>query len=291
MKILKIKSLTFFLSILLIASLVASIATSTLWAAPKKETANKGGDTIVAIVEGQNIYKSEFDQSLAQNILFLSSEKATKEKVLKDLINRKLGIIKAYKTKLEKDDLVQRKMEDVLYHAQISKDLGPLLKDIRVSDDEVKRYYDQNKEYRTAQILFRLRANPSDAEIRAALKQALEIYETLKKSSDKFSELANKYSQVDSAPTGGDMGFQPVIRLAPEYFKAIDGKAEGYITTPVRTQFGIHLIKVIAVKPADQINSDLYKKIIYDQKRDKILNEYFASLQNKSSIKIYKENL
>ncbi|MBF0363555.1 MAG: peptidylprolyl isomerase [Oligoflexia bacterium] len=277
MKICKIKSFC------IVTLLLAFVCQTSLYAATK--------DTIVATVEGQNIYKSEFDQSWAQSALFLSNEKLSKEKVLKDLINRKLGIIKAYKDKLEKDELVQRKMEDVLYHAQISKDLEPLLKDIRVSDDEVKKYYDQNKEYRTAQILLRIRATPSDVEVKAALKHALELYDILKKNPEKFSELANKYSQMDSAPTGGDTGFQPVVRLAPEYFKAINGKPEGYITTPVRTQFGIHIIKVIAVKPVDQINTDMYKKIIYDQKRDKILDEYFVTLQKKSSVKIFKERL
>jgi len=35
----------------------------------------------------------------------------------------------------------------------------------------------------------------------------------------------------------------------------------------------------------------MYKKIIYDIKRDKILNNYFASMRNKAKININKEHL
>jgi parvulin-like peptidyl-prolyl isomerase len=74
--------------------------------------------------------------------------------------------------------------------------------------------------------------------------------------------------------------------LAPEYFVAIKGKSKGHVTSPVRTQFGFHLIKIIDVKKFSDINKDLYKKIIYDNKRDNLMDKHFANLRSKANIKI-----
>ncbi len=243
-------------------------------------------EEFVAEVNGKKITKEVFEQSFKQNQLFVTNKKLTKEKVLDDLINRALGIEKAQKEGLDKDPVVQEKMNDVLYHAQVSKDLeGELLK-IKVTDDEVKSYYKKNPEYRTAHILFRVRANPDNAETEEALKQALKVYQAAQKKPGKFSELANKYSQSSTAVNGGDLGFQPAVIMAPEYFEAINGKSKGYISPPVRTQFGYHIIKVLAVKDFKDINVPRYKKIVYDTKRDSVMESYFKRLRAKANIKI-----
>ena len=248
-------------------------------------------DPTVATVNGSAIKLTEFDQTYKQNLLVVGEKKVTKEKVLTDMINRELGIIKAKRMKLDTDPVVKQKMEDVLFHAMVSKDLEPLLAKINVSDDEVKKYYTDHKEYRTAHILFRMRAQPAKEEAEAALAQALEVYGQISKKPSTFPELANKYSQSSTAPNGGDLGFQPAIRLAPEFFEAIKGKPVGYVSPPVKTQFGYHIIKVMAVRDFKDIDSSLYKKIIYDTKRDKIIEDYFAALRKEASIKIEKKYL
>jgi parvulin-like peptidyl-prolyl isomerase len=250
--------------------------------------ANGVGDPTVATVNGKKITKSIFDMQFNQNMLFVSEKRVTKEKVIFDLINRQLGIERAKKNKLFNDETVKRKMEDVLYHAQISKDLEPKLKKIVVTDSDVKKYYKGHKEYRTAHILFRVRVESTKEEVTQALKKSMDLYKITKAKPDKFSEIANKFSQTAAAPNGGDIGYQPSIRLAPEYFEAISGKDIGYITSPVRSQFGYHVIKVLGVKDIKNINTGLYKKIVYDQKRDVILNQYFANLRKAASIKIVK---
>ena len=248
-------------------------------------------DPVVAEINGTKITKSFFQQTYEESRKFVSEQRVTKEKVLNDLINRELGIQRAKENKIETDPDVRTKIEDVMYHAQISKDLENELKKIEVSDQDVKNYYEDHKEYRTAHILFRLRANPSKNEMEEAIKQALRVYKELQKEPSKFPELANKYSQSSTAPNGGDMGFQPAVSLAPEYFEAIKGKKPDYISSPVRTQFGYHLIKVIAVKDFKAINLPLYQKIVYDTKRDKILADYFANLRKNASIQVYQQNL
>lgn len=240
---------------------------------------------VVATVNGQSITKKQFEEYHLQNLKFVGQRKITKEVSLQDLINRQLSIQKAKKTGLDKDPVVVAKQEDILFHAQTSKDLENEFKKITVTDADVKKYYDENQEYRTAHILYRLRAEPTPKEVEAALIQSNEIYAALQKEPDAFAKLANKYTQTSGAPIGGDLGFQPPTRLAPEYFEAIKGQKVGFITKPVRTQMGYHVIKILGVKSFDQIDKNLYKKIIYDRKRDAMIENYFKNLAKGADIK------
>jgi parvulin-like peptidyl-prolyl isomerase len=240
---------------------------------------------VVATVNGRNITKSQFEEYHLQNLKFIGQRKITKEISLQDMINRELGIQKAKKTGLDKDPAVVAKQEDILYHAQISKDLENEFKKIAVSDEDVKKYYEDNKEYRSAHILYRLRAEPTPDEVKASYDQSMAIYAQLQKSPEDFAKMANKYSQTSAAPVGGDLGFQPPTRLAPEYFEAIKAQKVGFITKPVRSQMGYHIIKVLGVKSYDQIDKNLYKKIIYDKKRDALIENYFKNLAKGAVIK------
>ncbi|MCY4523217.1 MAG: peptidylprolyl isomerase [Halobacteriovoraceae bacterium] len=245
----------------------------------------------MATVNNVPITKREFEISFQQNKMFLSPKPVTRKKVLNDMINRLLGIQRAKKQKIDKNPVVINKIEDVIYHAQISKDLEPQLKKIKVVDRDIKKYYQDNKEYRTAHILFRVSINPKKEEEEKALKKAVNAYKTLEKTPNKFSEMANKYSESTASVIGGDMGFQPAVNLAPEYYSAIKGKKIGHITPPVRTQFGYHIVKVLGVKSFNGINMQQYKQIIYNQKRDAIIENYFKDLRKKAKITINKENL
>ena len=240
---------------------------------------------VVATVNGHPITKKQFEDYHLQNLKNIGSRKVTKELSLQDLINRELGIERAKKTGMDKDPDVIEKQNDILYHAQISKDLEGELQKITVSDDEVKKYYETNKEYRTAHILTRVRVDPTPEEVKSAYTASVEIYSAIQKSPEDFAKLANKFSQSSASAMGGDLGFQPPTRLAPEYYEAIKGQKVGFVTKPVRTQMGFHVIKILGAKSYDQIDKNLYKKIIYDIKRDAILDNYFKNMAKGADIK------
>ncbi len=256
---------------------------------PTVNPRNTNPEAVVATVNGVEIKTAQLDQAFEQNLMYVSDKIVTKEKVLNDIINREIGVKKAKDAGYQNDPIVKAKMEDVLYHAQISKDLEKRLQAITVTDKEAQEYYSRAKEYRTAHILFRVRVAPDKAEAEEAMKKALEVYRQVVAKPQQWPELANKYSQSSTAPTAGDLGYLPAIKYAPEYFKAINGKPNGFITPPVRTQFGYHVVKVIGVREWKEVDPALYKKIVYDQKRDKILEEYFADARKTAKITINKE--
>ena len=259
-------------SLLLIVSLTAFANTKTT-------------DT-VAEVNGSKILASEFTQTFEQSKLFVGHHKTSKETVLNDLINRQLGLQKAKKNNLMDNQEVKRKIEDVLFHAQISKDLEGEFKKIRITDNDIKQYYKKNTEFRTAHILLRIPTKPSKKLIDDTQKKIFEIYDLVKEKPEKFNQLANRYSQTTAAANGGDIGFQPAVKLPGPYYAAIHGKGAGHITTPVRTKFGYHIIKVLSSKPFKTINKKVYKKIVYDTRRDGMISSYFTGLRKSASIKI-----
>lgn len=253
-------------------------------------------DPVVAEVNGKKIKKSTLLSYHKQNLNFIQNKKKINlETSLNDLVDRIIGIDAAKKAQIDKRPDVIKKMNDIVYHAFISDELAPKLNKIKVTDNEIKTYYKANPEYRTSQILLRLRTLPSEEEVAQALEAAQRIYnqarKDMKKNPNIFAELAQKYGQTTTAPIGGDMGYQPKVRLSTEYYAAIKGKKKGYIPNPFRTQYGIHVVMVTGEKTYEQIDKDLYKKIIYDEKRDAILAKYFADKRKASKVKINKQEL
>ena len=91
-----------------------------------------------------------------------------------------------------------------------------------------------------------------------ALKQANNIYQQLKAGKD-FALMAKQYS-VDSgsAIKGGDLGWVNPGELVPEFEKTMNDLAINKISQPVKSQFGWHLIQVLARKQKD--DSQAFKK-------------------------------
>jgi parvulin-like peptidyl-prolyl isomerase len=246
---------------------------------------------VVAQVNGRKIYLNELEQNYIGARYVVSNKKVTKEYVLNELINRELGIIKAQKSGLASDPKVESKINDILYHAQISRDLEEKLSEINITETDLKQYFKQNPEYRTSHILLRIKVNPDGEELVAAADVAKDIYSKIKRDPTKFEALANKHSQSPNAEIGGDVGFQPGAGLAPEYYSAIKGKSVGYVSPPIYTQYGLHIIKVTDIKKFKDINKTAYRKLIHDKKRDELLMKYFTNLRKNASIKIEKKYL
>lgn len=66
---------------------------------------------------------------------------------------------------------------------------------------------------------------------------------------EEFAELARRYSQADSAPRGGDLGFFRPGQLLSELEGVARGLETGGIAGPVRTDYGYHLVKVTDRRP------------------------------------------
>lgn len=243
---------------------------------------------VVATVNNSRILKSELDTYHRSRLLQFSNRVITKRDSLQDLINREVALQKARRSGLDTVPAVRAQMENALYQAQIAKDLNEEFMKIKVSESDIKSYYNNHPEYKTSVILLRLPAQPSPEQVQTAYERAGLIYQQTRENPQNFDAIARKTSQlsVDINPNNPDIGYQPARQLSPEYFQAIKGKSVGTIVAPFRTQFGFNIVKVTGVKKYSEIDKDLYNAIIFDIRKQKIIDNYFAKLTDRAKIKV-----
>lgn len=100
----------------------------------------------------------------------------------------------------------------------------------------------------TPLLEFREQAEPTGLSDGDALKKANEVLALVNKPKADFAALANQYSDDQgSKTTGGDLGFTTAGQFVAEFDQALfTVLKDGEVTkTPVKTQFGYHIIKRI----------------------------------------------
>ena len=79
----------------------------------------------------------------------------------------------------------------------------------------------------------------------AAVAQATDFKKRIESRSATFEALAREYSQDGSAPQGGELGWVAQGAFVPEFEEPMNRLAEGQISAPVVSRFGVHLIQVM----------------------------------------------
>ena len=126
------------------------------------------------------------------------------------------------------------------------------LEKIDITDSEIENYYKENKdayiepEKRSIHyISFDLKPSADDT---ARIREDISfILDDIQNGAD-FEEMAREHSQDGSAENGGDLGFFGRGSMVKPFEDAAFSARIGDVVGPVETQFGLHLIKVIARK-------------------------------------------
>lgn len=143
-----------------------------------------------------------------------------------------------------------------------------------VTDAEAKAEYDQIKaeqtglEYHARHILV-----DSEDEAKKLIAQI--------KAGSKFEDVAKKSSKdTGSAENGGDLDWAKPGNYVPEFATALQGLKKGQMTdTPVKTQFGYHIIRLEDTRQASFPSFDEVKDKIKQQKEQVKLQEYQEKLR------------
>lgn len=162
---------------------------------------------------------------------------------------------------------------------------------VSVTPQEVQAYYHDHEsdfstpeQRRAAHILIPIPPKADAAAIQKARAQAEAILKQVKRSPGKFAALAKKYSQdPGSAAKGGDLGFFGRGQMVKPFDDAVFSLKPGQISGLVQSQFGFHIIKLLAVHPAKQQPLDQVKsQIIRNLKMEKA-GDMFAQMEDKFS--------
>jgi peptidyl-prolyl cis-trans isomerase C len=166
---------------------------------------------------------------------------------------------------------------------------------VNVSDDEAKKFYDENKvefehgeTVKASHILFMVKPDASPEESKKQLEAAKKAIARAKK--EDFTTLAKELSEEPgAAESGGDLGYFEKDRMVPEFADAaFSQKVNAVSTEPVKTQFGYHVIKVTDKKPAstDSFESVKDKLIAYmkNLKESEEVGKVLDGLKNAAKI-------
>jgi len=186
----------------------------------------------------------------------------------------------ARKQGLHKEPDVQQRIKAIqrslLNEAYLSRIMKAELTDAKIRDAYQKSIALQPKreEVRARHILVKTKAE-ADA-----------IIAQLKKGVD-FIKLAKEKSTGPSGKNGGDLGFFADGQMVPPFSKAAFALDKGQITeTPVKTQFGYHVIKVEDRRVAGQANYEKASAKIRASMQDKVFEKIMNGLRAKAKIDI-----
>jgi peptidyl-prolyl cis-trans isomerase C len=238
-------------------------------------------DDTVATVNGTKIKQQTLDTYTKFIQAANQGAQVDSRLVLSELIKMELLYQEALKQKIDKEPEVAVRAEmqrkELLANALLQKSgIGA-----PVADDELKKIYDEKiksqniTEYKARHILVK------------SEDEAKTIIADLDKGGS-FEELAkSKSTDAGTKEHGGDLGWFAAPQMVPEFTQAVAALQKGsYTKTPVKTNYGYHVIKLEDSRPATPPSFDDSKKRIIASIQNARLLEYIETLRKKAKIDI-----
>lgn len=183
------------------------------------------------------------DWSEIENIIRLTQP----SRKIQDIIN---STVRVTSQEIEK----QLFLADTKYNAKfilsVPEDFVDIL--IRISEEEIKEYYNSHKEdfqddekCRLKYAIFSIRTTEQDTQ--RIFQEAQTLIERIKSGED-FAEIAKQYSQDPTAEDGGDLGYFSKGDMVDFIEKAAFSAKKDEVVGPVETDYGYHIIKIFDKK-------------------------------------------
>jgi peptidyl-prolyl cis-trans isomerase SurA len=152
---------------------------------------------------------------------------------------------------------------------------------VKVSDEDLKNYYKNNPQLYVAEDEVKVRhiflplTEKGGAAEEAKQRALAEKLSARARAGEDFAKLARDHSQGPSAQEGGDLGFLRRGTLQADVDKAAFALKPGEVSTPVKTKFGYHVIKVEERRGGKPKAFEDVK----EQIRDRLANEQVGTFQ------------
>jgi len=258
-----------------------------------------------AIVNGQRISRSEFyratlDRAGAQVLDELITNRLIDQEAVKNhvkidpaAIDRRLqeyknsaagGDESTWQAILAQYDMTEQSLRDSIRRDLIAEQI--IGKDITLSDDDIKAYYEQNKsQYAEAE---QVRAS----HILVNTKEEADAILAQLKAGGDFAAIAKEKSlDTQTKDKGGDLGYFGRGEMDPEFEKVAFALPVGQLSDPVKTSYGYHIIKVSDHKQARQYTLDEVKERVRQDLLNSRISERYpdwvAGLKAKAKIVQY----
>ncbi len=168
---------------------------------------------------------------------------------------------------------------------------------VTVTDEDIKKYYEQNaaryktdEQRRASHILVKAAKDAPAAEKAAAKAKAEKLLAEVRKNPNDFAKVAKANSDdPGSAERGGDLDFFGKGMMVKPFEDTAYALKEGEISGVVESDFGFHIIKVTAIRPASTRPLAEVKTNIEDEIRRTEAGKKFASMVETFSNMVYEQ--
>ncbi len=286
-----------FAVLLLLVSMAGAVETKAAPAPESKDTpaavqkAAPSPETVLAVVDGTEIKMKDVQDILGrldpQRAAMYDNEPGHRA-ILEELVNMELFYRYGQEQKVSANPEFERNLESLKKDLTRKFAIDNLLGGVTVTDEEVAAYYEKNKDkfevpesVRASHILV-----SDDVEMK-------KVQEDLKAGMS-FEDAAKKYSTCPSKEQGGDLGFFSKGQMVPEFETAAFALKAGETTPePVKTQFGLHLIKLTdkkeaSVRPLAEVKDEI-KEGLLNEKKAKVYQDQLAKLREQYKVEIVGE--
>lgn len=230
---------------------------------------------VIAEVNGKKITTEDIAPMLAQSgMKFEQLPPQIKQKVVDQAIERELLKEKAINSGIERSKEFKEALAKLKADLALEIWMRKQYNSIKISDKEAKEFYKQNiDKFKQPEMVHARHILVKSEE--EAKKIIAELKKTPKdKLKAKFIELAQTKSVGPSGKRGGDLGFFKKGQMVKPFSDAAFSLKPGEFTkTPVKTQFGYHIIYVEEKKPASTVPFEQVKDKIKQQLKMKKFQE------------------
>lgn len=127
--------------------------------------------------------------------------------------------------------------------------------EIELSDDAISKYYQEHEKEYSEKLKRKIEfvmysSQPTKRDSAIVEEEAENLLQQAKSGAD-FAELAISNSDDNSAEQGGDLGYFKRDAMVKPFSDAAFSAKIGEIVGPVRSQFGLHIIKVVDKRTVD----------------------------------------
>ncbi|MBW1806735.1 MAG: peptidyl-prolyl cis-trans isomerase [Deltaproteobacteria bacterium] len=276
----------------------------------KKTKVSKGGSEIVAKVGEIEISLEEFEKHInQQNRLVRTRYKSLeqKKKLLESMVEREAMVLEAKRLKLDQDPEVVRGLKKILARHLVNQEFNQKrAKQINISDDEIKKYYEENSDryhspakVRVHKIVFL--APKTDSKLREeAKKKARDVLAKLKANPQDrrlFIQLAREKSEDLAAKRiGGDTNFKTKTQMEAEYGKvfaeaAFALKQTNEISEIIDDDKGFYIIRQSGKQPPIDLALEKVKEQIrttlFARARGETYKAFVEDMKKKAGVSIY----
>ena len=242
---------------------------------------DEAADEVVAKVNGTPIRYSDIafaDEEMSAALARLEPN-VRFQYLLGLLIDRRIVALAAEEKKAGDDPAVKRRQE--YFNEKALRDFYwvQLMQD-RVSDEAVRAWYDKNIAAAAPEQEAHARHILVDTEAQATAIAA-EIA-----AGKSFEDAANEHSKDGSGEDGGDLGWFAKDDMVEAFGNAVFSMEPGDISAPVQSQFGWHLIQVIAFREMPKPTFEEAEDEIFRQLAREEGQKLIESLREEAKIEI-----